>query len=265
MCDPNSVETAKLLAKDTKPCPKCASMIYKVSGCDLMFCTMCHVSFSWKTGRQIETNNNHNPHYLEFVRRTNNGIVPRAPGDIPLACGGFPTYWVLDEFTKRNMLVDQRMKYVMNVQRIFGHILEYEVQENGGGWRTNNRDNLDVNQDFRVQYLLNEITEENWKRDLQKRETKREVVKARKQVYEMLVTVGSALLNKLVVQGKKNKESIDTLNEMQNLFDYFNASIVAVDKRFGLRISRLFTNDWKWEKPAVIVPTVAIAYHNRLE
>ena len=32
-CDPNSVETAKLLAKDSKPCPKCQCLIFKISGC----------------------------------------------------------------------------------------------------------------------------------------------------------------------------------------------------------------------------------------
>lgn len=32
-CDPNNVETAKLLAKDSKPCPQCQSLIFKISGC----------------------------------------------------------------------------------------------------------------------------------------------------------------------------------------------------------------------------------------
>lgn len=33
VCKKENVETAQLLAKDTKPCPKCASMIFKIDGC----------------------------------------------------------------------------------------------------------------------------------------------------------------------------------------------------------------------------------------
>jgi len=32
-CNPNDLETAKLLDTDTKPCPKCATGIYKIEGC----------------------------------------------------------------------------------------------------------------------------------------------------------------------------------------------------------------------------------------
>ena len=37
-CNPDELATAKLLSKDTKPCPKCASMIFKIDGCDQMWC-----------------------------------------------------------------------------------------------------------------------------------------------------------------------------------------------------------------------------------
>ena len=33
VCDPDNVETAKLLAKDTKSCPKCQTKIFKIDGC----------------------------------------------------------------------------------------------------------------------------------------------------------------------------------------------------------------------------------------
>ncbi len=33
ICDPNIIESNKVIMKDTKPCPKCNSMIHKLSGC----------------------------------------------------------------------------------------------------------------------------------------------------------------------------------------------------------------------------------------
>jgi len=38
VCKPENVATAKLLASSTKPCPKCAAPIHKVSGCSQMWC-----------------------------------------------------------------------------------------------------------------------------------------------------------------------------------------------------------------------------------
>ena len=82
-CDPNNVETAKLLSKDTKPCPKCQTKIFKIDGCDQMWCTQCHTAFSWKTGAL--STSIHNPHYFEWMRTQGGGRQPRAAGDI--ICG----------------------------------------------------------------------------------------------------------------------------------------------------------------------------------
>ena len=79
-CDPNNVATAELLARDTRGCPNCAAMIFKINGCDQMWCTQCHTAFSWRTGR-IETHTVHNPHYYEYQRA--HGTFARQPGDVP--------------------------------------------------------------------------------------------------------------------------------------------------------------------------------------
>jgi ribosomal protein S27AE len=84
-CDPDNIESAKMLKAETKPCPKCAASIFKIDGCDQMWCTQCHTAFSWNTGR-IETKI-HNPHYYEWMRRTQ-GSVPRDPLDIQYHNGG---------------------------------------------------------------------------------------------------------------------------------------------------------------------------------
>ena len=68
-CDPDVKATAQFLAKDTKPCPKCSTLIHKIEGCDQMWCTQCHTAFSWRRGT-IETRI-HNPHYYEWQRQQN--------------------------------------------------------------------------------------------------------------------------------------------------------------------------------------------------
>jgi hypothetical protein len=66
-CDPNDIATSKMLKNETKPCPKCTVSIYKIDGCDQMWCVECHTAFSWTTGK-VETKI-HNPHYFEWLRK----------------------------------------------------------------------------------------------------------------------------------------------------------------------------------------------------
>ena len=66
-CNKDTIETIKLLTKDTKPCPKCTTLIHKIDGCDQMFCVKCHTAFSWNSGK-IATGVIHNPHYFAWLR-----------------------------------------------------------------------------------------------------------------------------------------------------------------------------------------------------
>jgi hypothetical protein len=66
-CDPDKVETIKLIQREGKPCPKCGCIICKIDGCDQMWCTQCKTAFSWKTGH-IETGRIHNPEYFRWMR-----------------------------------------------------------------------------------------------------------------------------------------------------------------------------------------------------
>lgn len=84
-CNPDILESVRVMNQDSKPCPNCASLIYKIEGCSQMFCTECHTAFNWNTLR-IETGAIHNPHYFEWQRRQNQGNhVERNPNEI--LCG----------------------------------------------------------------------------------------------------------------------------------------------------------------------------------
>jgi hypothetical protein len=83
VCDEDSIKTVEMINNETKPCPKCSARIFKISGCDQMWCTQCEVAFSWKTGN-IQVGVIHNPHYYEARRRMGTNV--RNPGDV--VCGG---------------------------------------------------------------------------------------------------------------------------------------------------------------------------------
>jgi hypothetical protein len=42
VCDKETLATAQMIEKDTKPCPKCGNRIHKIEGCDQMFDPQCH-------------------------------------------------------------------------------------------------------------------------------------------------------------------------------------------------------------------------------
>lgn len=96
-CNPDNVATKKAILKDTRPCPKCSTRIFKIEGCDQMWCTNCKTPFSWVSGKIVPNGQRlHNPHAIEYLKQT--GMTIRAPGD--LVCGGLITSYQYIEIRK---------------------------------------------------------------------------------------------------------------------------------------------------------------------
>lgn len=87
-CNADDLASAELIKKETKGCPSCGSRIYKISGCDQMWCTACHIAFSWRTGMRVN-GVIHNPHFYQFQREGDNAVIQNPGAQI---CGGLPTY-----------------------------------------------------------------------------------------------------------------------------------------------------------------------------
>ena len=87
-CNENDLASAELIKKETKGCPSCGTRIFKISGCDQMWCTACHIAFSWKTGMRVN-GVIHNPHFYQFQREGGGAVVQNPGAQI---CGGLPTY-----------------------------------------------------------------------------------------------------------------------------------------------------------------------------
>ena len=89
VCKEDNLKSAELIKKETKGCPKCGVRIFKISGCDQMWCTECKVAFSWNSGKIVIDGAIHNPHFYQYMQNNNaagGGVAPRNPGDV--LCGG---------------------------------------------------------------------------------------------------------------------------------------------------------------------------------
>jgi len=86
VCKEDNLKSAEMIKKETKGCPKCGVRIFKISGCDQMWCTECKVAFSWNSGKIVIDGAIHNPHFYQYMQNNNAGLAPRNPGDV--LCGG---------------------------------------------------------------------------------------------------------------------------------------------------------------------------------
>jgi len=73
-CNLPDIESRRAVAQETKPCPMCASPIFKEAGCNDMYCTLCQTGFNWRTGRMI-VGDFHNPHKPELPQNDEDGAV----------------------------------------------------------------------------------------------------------------------------------------------------------------------------------------------
>jgi hypothetical protein len=118
-CNPDNVATAQAIKNDTKPCPSCRTRIYKIEGCDQMWCTSCKTPFSWTTGTIVPAGQRiHNPHAIEFMKQ--NGINLRAPGD--LACGGLITHSQLRNMQQNISIIAQLFNSLSNTNKNANHV-----------------------------------------------------------------------------------------------------------------------------------------------
>lgn len=152
VCKQENIETARLLEKDTKPCPKCACPIFKIEGCDQMFCTQCQTPFSWTTGK-VENGVIHNPHYFEWQKQR--GTQQR--NLLEIRCGREIDHNFV------NNIYSIFSTDTNNVARNLIHVRSVDLPR-----YVVNR--INDNQDLRVKYLKSEITQEQFKRRLQQRQ-----------------------------------------------------------------------------------------------
>ena len=220
-CKKENVESAELIKKETKPCPKCGSRIYKISGCDQMWCTECHVTFSWKSGK-IQNGIVHNPHFYQFQRNGGN-VAPRNPGD--QVCGGLPNITIMENVFKGIMrnceMISERndnaeeppndlelsfkfkedlesLKGLFSICRGLYRGTAHNIDTILDPLRRKIQNETD-NRDLRFNYLRNTIDEKQFKRVISMRDTKRYKNQTLLNIVELFNTVSIEMLQDISI------------------------------------------------------------------
>ena len=220
-CLPDNVASMELLNKDSKPCPECATMIFKISGCSQMFCTNCNTPWDWNTGRKV-SGVIHNPHYYQFVQA--GGQAGRNHADIP--CGGLPDLREIRRFLERICIQRETSEMLWNIHNVITHITHHELRERAV-------DTIAFNRKLRVKYIMNDLSENEFKNVLQANEKQREKKEAFHNIYRMFVDVSSDIYRQMIT-----KNTIQFVNEqveiINNLIQYFNTNLKKIGKIYNV-------------------------------
>ena len=228
-CNPDSLETAKMLERDSRNCPKCAAMIFKIDGCDQMFCTQCHTAFSWRRGT-IETGTIHNPHYYDYMRRHGGGL-PRVPGDVP--CGGLPGWH--DLAMKFKLRQSPWYNMVASAHRSIGHTNHVMIPRYTADVQANNRD-------LRIKYMIGDLPDEEFKKKIQQRDKARQRKADIRQVCEMVAAVLTDLFQAFDRTGDL-QTFIDSVNEFRL---HVNLTLSKVSSRWNNCATPTFNTNFEF-------------------
>ena len=211
-CNPDTVKTMELIKRDSKTCPKCGIMIHRTDGCAQMWCTACHCTFNWRTG-EIETGRIHNPHYIQFKRKTN---TSREHGDIP--CGGIPSFRELRE----KMATQEILQYAMVI---------YETDRHNLYLDTRPPDNLNI----RIGYMLNDMSLEDFKNILQRQEKFVDKVRDISNIYEMIIHTGGDILRQYIIDPERHDHYVSVLH---GIVEYSNEVFSNIRKRYNCNLPK---------------------------
>lgn len=247
VCDPDLVVTVKLLKSDSKPCPKCASPIMKVSGCDQMFCTQCHVAFSWRTG-ELATGTIHNPHAIEWSKR-NGGSIGRNLNEY---CGGIPNvkrevlneveeeFWKQTGFQKpekkcRSIGIFRKFTISSIIQTV-GHteaILEK--------YKEPSTMKLEA---VRIEYLFGEIDEKEWTQRIFNHERKRQ---RRVKMVELFNLYRNLATERFQALDKEDIKPKAFMKDMLALRAFINEVIREETLPLGVKNPPQITQEYSWD------------------
>jgi hypothetical protein len=223
-CKTEDKETFKMLCSKTKPCPNCHTLIFKIEGCNQMFCTQCHTPFSWTTGRIITGEFFHNPHYFDFIN--NGGSSAEVFGQQQEVnndnCDRRNIRWEAFREKYKNLALKRDLDCIGYLIRKLRHAkddkrdYEYNI--------------VDANAHSRYRFIKNRITEKRYLQLLANNERKMEKYAIYHDLLDILGNQGEQIIFKYY-----DDVSLSLYNmkkEFEDLYGYIDTAFEKVSKDF---------------------------------
>ena len=272
VCKEENIASAQEIKKSTKACPSCATRVFKIEGCDQMWCTQCKTTFSWNTG-MIEKGAIHNPHYYQWLRKQTDQAMLREPGDV--VCGGIPGFTIVNHAVL-NMLKIIKKRFVQStsdppppvilkinkqpcnhtvslitisalddfvsqIHRTAQHVTHVNLADTRQQIRT-----LTNHQKERIDYLLGKTTEEQFRDAIYKKDIRRTRLSETIHLEELFSTMSIEFLNGLVQMGQHHNNEVRFINELKTscrefmrFTNYYNIEMQKIGARHNITINQI--------------------------
>lgn len=241
VCDPNDVETVKSFKGDVKPCPKCASPIFKVDGCDQMWCVGCRTAFSWITGT-ISTTVIHNPHYYEWLRQKSienggDGTIPRDAGRVNV-CG---IEWDDDDtaILRKEIGYDDAM--------LFTHILAMFTDRALPTINYDEKEFINTLYMMRTNYILGKVSKDKWLKDTMHQRRYMYLTKRTHEVFSTMRDVMQDRLRLFIAEFHETDVAeayVNFIRDAHVIREYFNEAIVEENSGCQYKHIRVISKKW---------------------
>jgi len=235
VCKEENIQSADLIRKETKNCPKCAVPIFKISGCDQMFCTVCRIAFSWRTG-EIDNGTIHNPHYFQAQREINQhlnaeqrqNLQENANRNLCGPCGddNMPNWYLYQGIIRKlrddKIITQQQYTWVFALFRQVGHL-------NGAIMNPMRMEcrRFQDQRDLRAKYILSRISKDQFEQELVQNDSifKRNI--SCLQIYDLLITFFRESINK-ISEERSGLSVIEAQEHIKRISDYANRELARL-------------------------------------
>jgi hypothetical protein len=206
--------------------------IFKIDGCNQMFCTKCNTAFDWVT-RKITNGIIHNPHYFEWLRRNadtenadngGNNICPAEGNELTNEI----TRRIVQSLNRKPSLPEKTV-----IVNTITHIIRNVIHIRHVTIPSYTYDYVEKNRELRILFMRNKIDETEFKLRVQRNDKKYSKSQEILNVLQLLVNACTDIVHRFLHSMEISRvqwmpETDDIFKEFESIIQYSNECLTEI-------------------------------------